>query len=86
MRKQIIIEALENLIQEKSRELRKKESKIYNQSIEITFLLGFIKQSESRDLFIQALEDAGPDNGYIDKKSIKRWLNYLEDETQSLID
>lgn len=86
MRKQIIIEALENLVQEKSRELRKKESKIYNQSIEITFLLGFIKQSESRDLFIQALEDADPDNGYIDKKSIKRWLNYLEDETQSLID
>lgn len=82
--KDIIIEALEKLAKEKTKDNKKLKGKVYNQSIEIAFLLGFINHSSAKEEFLDALDSAEPNNGYISAETIHSWLNYLENE-ESLV-
>ena len=84
MNKDITIEALEELAKVKNKAVKKLKSQVYNQSIEIAFLLGFIEQTGSKALFLEALESANPNNGYISQQTINNWLNYFE--TGSIIE
>jgi hypothetical protein len=78
--KDIIIEALENLAKDKTKENKKLKNKVLNQSIEIEFLLGFINHSSAREDFLDALDSAEPNNGYISAETIHNWLSYVENE------